>query len=69
MPAVTAADIIREVARPVDWSLVGLSGDKLKAAQKAQKEKPVKLTLQPVDQNNVAKQAAVRLASVYSQDE
>src|SRR5574344_1725826 len=67
LPAVTAADIIREVARPVDWSLVGLSGDKLKAAQKAQKEKPVKLTLQPVEQDNIAAQAAVRLANIYSQ--
>ena len=69
LPAVTAADIIREVSRPVDWSLVGLSGDKLKAAQKAQKENPVKVTLQPVDQDNIAAQAAVRLAKIYSQDD
>lgn len=64
LPEVTDKNVLREVARPIDWSLVGLSGDKLKAAKAEAKKAKQPLVLQPVGNENVGKTAIARLVDL-----
>jgi len=64
LPEVTSENVLREVARPIDWSLVGLSGDKLKAAQAEAKKSKTSLKLQPVGNENIGKTAISRLVDL-----
>lgn len=64
LPEVTDKNVLREVARPIDWSLVGLSGDKLKAAQAEAKKSKTPLKLQPVGNENIGKTAIERLVDL-----
>ena len=61
LPALTDKNIIQEVARPIDWSLVGLSGDKLKEAQAAAKKSKTNLVLQPTGNDITGSTAMKRL--------
>src|SRR5574344_971125 len=47
LPELTDKNVLQEVVRPIDWSLVGLSGDKLKAAQAAAQKSKQSVKLQP----------------------
>ena len=67
LPAAKEGDILKEVARPVDWSLVGLSGDKLKAAQAEAKKSKKTVELQPVGEENVQMVSMARLADLAIQ--
>lgn len=61
LPELTDKNVLQEIARPIDWSLVGLSGDKLKAAQaEAQKSKKA-LKLQPTEGDLTGATAMKRL--------
>ena len=67
LPAAKEGDILKEVARPVDWSLVGLSGDKLKEAKAAAQKSKKAVELQPVGEENVQMVSMARLADLAIQ--
>ena len=61
LPALTEKNVLQEVVRSIDWSLVGLSGDKLKEAQEAAKKSKKSLTLQPTGDDLTGSTAMKRL--------
>ena len=61
LPELTDKNVLQEVVRPIDWSLVGLSGDKLKAAQAEAKKSKKSLTLQPTGDDLTGATAMKRL--------
>lgn len=66
LPVPTSKTIIREVAREIDWSLVGLSGDALKAAQKAGKDNKKFIQEEVGEGGDVGKSSMARLIEVGS---
>ena len=64
LPQLTNDNVLREVARPIDWTLVGLSGDKLKTAQAAAKKSNAEIVLQPVGTDNIPQTAIKRLSDL-----
>jgi hypothetical protein len=61
LPELTDKNVLQEVVRPIDWSLVGLSGDKLKAAQAEAKKSKKSLALQPTGDDLTGATAMKRL--------
>ena len=57
----TDKNVLQEIARPIDWSLVGLSGDKLKAAQTAAQKSKQSVKLQPTGNDLTGATAMKRL--------
>jgi len=64
LPKLSEQNILKEVARPVDWSLVGLSGDKLKEAKATAKKSKTALELQPTGESDYQKVSMARLVDL-----